>query len=46
MGLRPFTAGLKPEGGFDLVAATLPRATLGSRVKTEIASPFKLRLTM
>ena len=27
-----------------LVSATLPRATLGSRVKTGVASPFKLRL--
>jgi hypothetical protein len=27
----------------DLLAATLPRATLGSRVKTGVASPFKLR---
>lgn len=30
----------------DLVSATLLRATLGSRIKTGIASPFKLRLTM
>ena len=30
----------------DLLSATLPRATLGSRVKTGVASPFKLRFTM
>lgn len=30
----------------DLLSATLPRATLGSRVKTAVASPFKLRFRM
>jgi hypothetical protein len=30
----------------DLVSATLPRATLSSTVKTGMASPFKLSLTM